>query len=267
MDPISALSLAVNILDVVQAATNLVSSTRQISNLDAREDHAELEFLTRDFEGWVLRVTPPKGRDSGLWTPEERSLQSLGSQCQKIIAELLEVLDTLKVQNRDAASRRVESFYRALLGLWKEEKINNLKMRLNAIADSIQRQLSSFELKRITWMLINLDAKRSKEVEALQEAIGQEESEDEKLTLLRQAAAIGSRSSAEQMVLGQLYFDEIDTRQKAIAPRYNSTLSWLFGTNTEPSPTDFNEWLASDEDLYWIAGKPGSGKSTLMVRE
>ncbi|KAF7533315.1 hypothetical protein G7054_g7196 [Neopestalotiopsis clavispora] len=32
----------------------------------------------------------------------------------------------------------------------------------------------------------------------------------------------------------------------------------------DPPWDDFEDWLKSDSDIYWISGKPGSGKSTLM---
>jgi ABC-type lipoprotein export system ATPase subunit len=45
-------------------------------------------------------------------------------------------------------------------------------------------------------------------------------------------------------------------------------LTWLFGTPSTQGrqfeSTTFVQWLQSDDDLYWISGRPGSGKSTLM---
>lgn len=268
MDPLSALSFAVNIVEVVQAAKKLLSSTRQISKLDAREEHAELECLTKELEGWVLRVTPPlpPAGQPISWSPEEQSLHSLGTQCQKIITELLRVLNTLKAQCREGTlRRRIESFYKALLGLWEEDKVRDLWKRLDTIATSIQRQLDTFNSREIMKKLNELDRHRFQYLKELRGA-SRISSRDAKMDFLRKAAAAGSRCSAEMMVLEQLHFDAMDHRQRSIAPRYGGTLSWLYGTNDEPSPARFNDWLTSDEeDLYWISGKPGSGKSTLMV--
>jgi hypothetical protein len=42
---------------------------------------------------------------------------------------------------------------------------------------------------------------------------------------------------------------------------YGSTYKWIW----EPGQTHrFYEWLKSDQSLYWISGKPGSGKSSLL---
>ncbi|KAH6995835.1 hypothetical protein BKA56DRAFT_570101 [Ilyonectria sp. MPI-CAGE-AT-0026] len=38
----------------------------------------------------------------------------------------------------------------------------------------------------------------------------------------------------------------------------------ILSTTSDPKITSFIHWLESDEKLYWISGKPASGKSTLM---
>lgn len=41
-----------------------------------------------------------------------------------------------------------------------------------------------------------------------------------------------------------------------------STFEWIW--TTDKKPTSFRDWLADSEPVFWIQGKPGSGKSTLM---
>lgn len=41
-----------------------------------------------------------------------------------------------------------------------------------------------------------------------------------------------------------------------------STVDWIWNIN-DPQKS-FNQWLQSHEAIFWIQGKPGSGKSTLM---
>ena len=57
--------------------------------------------------------------------------------------------------------------------------------------------------------------------------------------------------------LESLHFPEIKARQQSVAEAYVSTFEWIF-------QGDFTEWLESDSNLYWVSGKAGSGKSTLM---
>ncbi|ROV97210.1 hypothetical protein VSDG_04797 [Cytospora chrysosperma] len=58
-----------------------------------------------------------------------------------------------------------------------------------------------------------------------------------------------------------LLVPEWDGRFSTIEERSHNTSEWFMDT----SKTNFFDWLQEDEDsLFWIHGKPGSGKSTLM---
>ncbi|KAK5736473.1 hypothetical protein LTR17_007470 [Elasticomyces elasticus] len=74
--------------------------------------------------------------------------------------------------------------------------------------------------------------------------------------------------------LDSLAFPEIDQRRTTIKNGYKGTLGWLFDDWSETTPTQgrkyprtsFKSWLQADAGMYWVSGKPGSGKSTLMAR-
>jgi len=55
-------------------------------------------------------------------------------------------------------------------------------------------------------------------------------------------------------------------RESAIKEAYGDTFEWIFGENVfqkEGRPS-FIHWLRHGHGIYWISGKAGSGKSTLM---
>ena len=66
--------------------------------------------------------------------------------------------------------------------------------------------------------------------------------------------------------LQSLHFPEIELRQETITPAHEKTFEWIFDGREDPNVNwdSFTDWLLSDEQVYWILGKPGSGKSTLM---
>ena len=72
--------------------------------------------------------------------------------------------------------------------------------------------------------------------------------------------------SMENQALRSLVFDVKPDREEEIAEAEKGTFDWIFGEPTDPDrPWDsFNHWLRHQDGVYWIAGKPGSGKSTLM---
>src|SRR5205814_1087107 len=78
----------------------------------------------------------------------------------------------------------------------------------------------------------------------------------------------GKEYSAEQRILDFLHYDDMEYRHTTLRSAHEKTFSWIFGsaatTNGDPSPSKFVDWLNSDDSLFWISGKIGSGKSTLM---
>jgi hypothetical protein len=73
------------------------------------------------------------------------------------------------------------------------------------------------------------------------------------------------REKIEAQILAALHYREMEDRESTIAEAYDKTLRWMF----EDAPpgrkdTKFREWLQSNDQMYWITGKAGAGKSTLM---
>ncbi|KAL8880292.1 MAG: hypothetical protein Q9192_008047, partial [Flavoplaca navasiana] len=64
--------------------------------------------------------------------------------------------------------------------------------------------------------------------------------------------------------LRSLWFEEIYTRMNDIADSHSQTLHWIFEDDATRPWDSFCNWLQGNDRLYWINGKPGSGKSTLM---
>jgi hypothetical protein len=97
-------------------------------------------------------------------------------------------------------------------------------------------------------------------------------------TLSRDLAAIEIASEYNE-VLDSLHYPEMFERQQSIKPPSFGTFQWIFDSsppvqdNTRWSPSAqlredtrgvFARWLGSNEPLFWISGKAGSGKSSLM---
>jgi hypothetical protein len=59
--------------------------------------------------------------------------------------------------------------------------------------------------------------------------------------------------------LRSLKFAESEKRVNDISEPSENTLDWLY-----EEVVGFKKWLGQDTGIYWVGGKPGSGKSTLM---
>ncbi|KAK4443325.1 hypothetical protein QBC34DRAFT_488405 [Podospora aff. communis PSN243] len=69
---------------------------------------------------------------------------------------------------------------------------------------------------------------------------------------------LGRTLSALDELHGEIYSSELDFRVKSIDDPFEDTFNWIFELET------FSTWLQEGAGLFWIHGKPGSGKSTLM---
>lgn len=66
-------------------------------------------------------------------------------------------------------------------------------------------------------------------------------------------------------ILDRLWFRWIDDRKARISDRHFRTLNWALEPPERAVKWDnLAEWLRCGSGLYWVAGKAGSGKSTLM---
>ncbi|KAF2106137.1 hypothetical protein BDV96DRAFT_626020 [Lophiotrema nucula] len=283
MEPLSAIALAGNILQFVEKGAYLISSSRELSILGATKEHVELRTIAQELQGLVSRAPPmSKGVKSSSLDDDEKAIRALGEQCNQVAQELLRVLDSLEVKSKDSSLGQAESVYKALLSEWKKPKIDALQVRLDRIGTNIQAHIASYDLGKVLARLYELEsqnrffqAQRKDEIEDLREhmkeifdGIGtklqKQGSRDRTITALLGAAASGSQYAAEQLVLANLWFEEIQYRYDNIRNAHGQTLSWLFSTTEQHSPVTFDEWLCSEDNQYWISGKPGSGKSTLM---
>jgi hypothetical protein len=282
MEPLSAIALAGNILQFVETVSHLISAGQQISDIGATREQVELTTIATELRSLVSRVTLAEAPAGKKLSDEEASIRALGAQCDQVAQELLAVLETLKVKRTEGSLKYAESFYKALLAEWKKPKVDALQERLDRISAATARHLASYDsgkiLRRLEEMTAQdrvLRAHRVNDLVLLQrdmrdiftgieDKLRKQETRNQTMQALLTAAASGSRYSAEQIILEQLRFDEIDYRFDAIRRAHEQTLSWLFGDVEQRSPATFDEWLSSEDDLYWISGKPGSGKSTLM---
>ncbi|KAK3319732.1 hypothetical protein B0T19DRAFT_270955 [Cercophora scortea] len=82
---------------------------------------------------------------------------------------------------------------------------------------------------------------------------------------LRHPIYIERWSSLAAKVLGYLHFRVINLRLQHLSKAHTKTFDWIFAPPKRHSLwSDFSHWLRESSGIYWITGKPGSGKSTLM---
>ncbi len=70
----------------------------------------------------------------------------------------------------------------------------------------------------------------------------------------------------QQRFLQRLRFPRMEDRKAEIRDAYGSSFKWILesGADTRSAGAGFRDWLSNPQGLFWISGKPGAGKSTLV---
>ncbi|VUC24773.1 unnamed protein product [Clonostachys rosea] len=79
-------------------------------------------------------------------------------------------------------------------------------------------------------------------------------------------ASLQDPSSIHSAILKCLWFRHVSDRFEMAKNRHTETFNWIWRSSPNPEHnwTNFSEFLTSKQQIYWVNGKPGSGKTTLM---
>lgn len=91
------------------------------------------------------------------------------------------------------------------------------------------------------------------------------ESNEMVLTSSAVATSNARKHAVVRAILDNLKFSSMYDRYDGIDDAHKKTFDWIFrhDSNTQ-SWSNFSDWLVQGDGIYWISGKAGSGKSTLM---
>lgn len=72
-----------------------------------------------------------------------------------------------------------------------------------------------------------------------------------------------------ERLLQSLKYPAMNERRNHVSKSYTGTFQWVLDADGIASNDDsehnrwdnFGDWLKSGNDIYWISGKPGSGKA------
>ncbi|MCJ1397597.1 hypothetical protein MMC11_000792 [Xylographa trunciseda] len=291
LDPFTALSLASTVVQFVDFGSKLIKEGSELyhSAGGALTVNAELEKITVDLKQLTNKLeTPPlPGTTSTENTKENEALRNLAGSCSKAAEELLEVLEDLKVKG---TNRQWQSLRQALRTSHKKDKIRGIEKKLDKLQKMLNTRLiamMSDQQSSVISLLRSLDEGNSSRMTQLKTEIidvvqhtkqdkhdKHDISEEDSSKLMYSLASMakeGKTSEVNRSVLSSLCFESMTVRHSTIAEAHASTCEWIFedgnheSADIDPRPrTGFMKWLKSENGIYWICGKAGSGKSTLM---
>ena len=286
MDPLTALGIASNVVQFVDFSREIISTAHDLykSVSGATAEHFELEILVQSVQQRAGQIRFPSALIDALLSDEDKALQGLSQQCQIIAEELLTLLQSLKVEGRHL---KWKSFYQALRSMKNKTQLESLQLRLDRLSSQmnfqtiLRQQFNILEMvqklhdenNRLKGNRVedirNLTEDMNKLFKKIEERNGANDTvEDDLAKRLLLGSERGLRLSAEQRVLRFLRFEGMDYRYRGIQTAHEGTFNWIKdpATSTPDSGASvpFIEWLKSNDNVCWISGKIGSGKSTLM---
>ncbi|KAF2119025.1 hypothetical protein BDV96DRAFT_643182 [Lophiotrema nucula] len=286
MDPLSASSVAACVIQVVDFGSKIVANGSEIykSASGSSIDNTELQKTTKDLEDLTLELEKSLQSDpssAGLGSDEEAERQ-LGRECKAVAMELLAVLDRLK---RGGQFSKWRSYRQAFLSVWRKEQIDSLEKRLDRFRQQlVMRLLTALRIQvREMHKRGTIPGVTSRGNDASLCAVFLEHVKDSARWQreISQVLLTGTGSIAPQRtpdaskkrtedlqhkLLASIRYPQIQDRKQRIAKAVRNTFEWIY---RPPDPAlrpwaDFAIWLEHERGVYWIYGKPGSGKSTLM---
>ncbi|KAF7918703.1 uncharacterized protein EAE97_011798 [Botrytis byssoidea] len=293
MDPITALGVAAAVIQFIDYSMGLVLKGREIyksgelgANVELGEATNRLQNLIEPLRGslssGMQNAPPPSPADA------DRALKDICTKCIDLSEELSGLLGSLKL-NLSVKHRRPASFRQAFRAVWNEKKIQGLKSCLGDLRSNLETHV----LVDLRYRMIQVKLEQDNNFKSLDKALqammqdllvnhqssltnieqnfdhlrlSQEKEHSHTRSVLVDQQALRHRRQAELNILESLKFSSMNLRHETIAEAHQQTFEWIFcDPENEHKPwSNFSEWLKTENDIYWIHGKPGCGKSTLM---
>ncbi|KAI1744668.1 hypothetical protein F4680DRAFT_405708 [Xylaria scruposa] len=303
MDPLSALGVASNVLAVVDFAWTLFTEARTIyrsssglsddaifveqivrdisllnDNLaDSRPISKELDSLvkkSRDLTAELLQALQAiavKGRRS-KWNSFASALRDvwgkdkIQSMTEKLQIVQMQISRHIQVSMSQELSEARNEVY-SLAGL-----ISQLECTTKQLALERKEELELVEKRLLDTLQACLSTQTTKAVSNTALFMTISHNSHRMLAATRDFIRVSAVIQGDQQFLETLYFGDIATRFVHVEDAHPKTFDWIFckstktdsSLNTPKRKVKFQTWLETEHGIFWIYGKPGCGKSTLM---
>ncbi|KAK4462121.1 hypothetical protein QBC42DRAFT_84161 [Cladorrhinum samala] len=301
MDPATAIGVVSGILSFVLFAGKLVKGGLEIYHNGDLAENATLQDVTTRMESFHSQLAQVSTQ-SQILSGNAKEIQDLAKDCSKVSAELLRLLKSMEGPGSKGVrviwAVLVASWNSVLHGIEKKELEESLgrchgrlallltwstSLNINQVISALEKRNAGLEAVQESIRELNAHLRRGSEMDWLGDLVRRE---------IKQAAQIQERDLFHfyhTRILRLLKYDkmrersdglkerlaEIDDRQK----ENGGTFQWIFEAESDnisdcegerrmewEARTKWNNWISakSQSGIFHIAGKFGSGKSTLM---
>lgn len=146
------------------------------------------------------------------------------------------------------------------LGIHTTQNLDDIRLE---ILNAVRALASSSSLHTMTVQNLQHSIERSE----LVDRVDMEQMSKRMHQLSQRLCDLNTESSATRKnhaLLRSLCFKMMKVRETKIVAAHTNTFEWIFEGSGTNKPTSFVNWLANQDGIYWVMGRAGSGKSTLM---
>ncbi|KAJ3531811.1 hypothetical protein NM208_g8717 [Fusarium decemcellulare] len=278
----ATLSIAANVAQFIEYALALISDCREIyeSTDGAKQGNLELETVIQSIQDRHARIKAACSSSNGQALP--KPILKLVQACEPRIKSLIGILEEIKATKKSRFPK-LGSLRAAIVASCYGNTLCGLKKRLLVIEEEVSREMINVLNDKQSRMAMSLDRLRETSQEGcerIESRLNSAKAEVKKNQehLSRTMSHSNSKAFAsvvskveellqevkevekDQTFLNSFGFEDLREREHRIKDAGTKTLDWIF----EQQETNYMDWLTSKNDVYWIQGKAGSGKSTLM---
>lgn len=289
MEALATFAVACNVLQVIDSGLKAIELCKEISKYGTSIDNLDLEQRANLVAEYSKSLQDSRRNLAIAPTKSEAQLHDVADKCLTTASDLQNKLTKLRKGTRDgltAGIKKLSKTWRHKKGIEDIERkmekyqtilhtniLNNMSREQAALILDQQDRFDRLDDTLKTFLQRFVDGYKS-----LSDLISAEESQtrmaitqgsqrvkdhvDDRLGALRNDQWSESR---RQRLLDSLKFPEMNFRRNDIENSHEGTFDFAFSDPDVQQPWDsLPNFLKGEGRFYWIQGKPGSGKSTLM---
>lgn len=291
MDPLSISVAALAFLQFgttsIQTIVKIVKYTKGLPESQARKALSVERLTALATELSTYHSSQPHSTDD----PQGRALYQLSLECLNVCQDLEGILARIQAVRGSSLISAVQIAWKAYM---KESDVNALDERLRNLYQSILSNLIVLLRKQSAEGLRKLDKLSGQQAECLRTLLAANEASRDQsnailhtlrnavedasavidakhaqlIDLLHNLLVLSREVTSRKDLLRLLSFPEMNARKASIKDlsrrKKSSTFNWIYLPSHAQIPIGFSDWLEQpNADMFWITGRPGSGKSVM----
>ncbi|KAK6855196.1 hypothetical protein PG995_008728 [Apiospora arundinis] len=296
MEAVAAFGLATNVFTFVEFAAKLLKGVKEVYSTGSLPKLDCIQNDTNQLQIFITQMTDPTDLAAA---GAGKQLEKVAKECATSARQMLEILDKIYRSGRNPPW--LNKLLIPLKTLRKQGDLDFIQSRINSHRSSILEQLafiihSKQHNDNTEQVRTQLDSMQRDLITALnKDKTNTPQGHSDILNILHgikskleDLAGLDNVAKRANKILDQLWFPDMLAREALVDNPVGKSYCWILQPPTkeressllsyektdrkldeekseqETTRGHFNRWLTSESGVFYISGKPGSGKSTLM---